>query len=132
MSIQAIDSLRYFAGKANELQALRDRVAELEELLGITGGDFNKLPIPPQQKSILNLLYRANGKLCSREHIYVAIFGMRPDCDQPHEKIIDTQLCRLRGYLRPHEIAISSVWGVGWFIDEDNRAKLRAWIESLG
>jgi hypothetical protein len=55
MSQQAIESLAHFAGKPSELQMLRDRVQELEEVLGITTKELalQKLPLSPQCCAIL-------------------------------------------------------------------------------
>lgn len=131
MSLQAIESLKHFAGKANELQSLRDRVEELEELLGIAGEPFeafHSLPLTPPQKAILGLLYK--GKMVRRETAYTAIYGGRAECDQPDERIIDVRLVVVRKVLSQFDIFIETQWGVGWFMTAENKEKLRELIQA--
>jgi len=132
MSLQAIDSLKHFAGKANELQALRDRVQELEELLGLSQTTRDKLFIlrlSPQQTALVALLYR--GQLVRRSAAYTAIFGARHECEQPEEGILDVQMSRVRATLRPLGVSIETHRGVGWFMTPENKEKLRLLIEEL-
>lgn len=132
MNIHAIDSLKYFAGAANELQRLRDRVAELEELLGITTikNEFWRLPLSPQQRAIISVIYTV--KIASRDNLVRAIFGMRLDCDIPeNDRQIDVQLHRVRATLRKKGIELHNTFGYGWWMKDEDKAKLTTWIESL-
>jgi DNA-binding response OmpR family regulator len=128
MSQQAIESLAHFAGKPSELQMLRDRVQELEEVLGITTKELalQKLPLSPQCCAILGMLYRA--KSVGREQIYTGIWGARPECDQPSLNIVDVQLCRVKALLKPRGITVHGRYGRGWWIDDEDKAKIREWI----
>lgn len=129
MSMQPIENLRHFAGKANELQALRDRVQELEELLGVSKEQRDmmfSLKLSPQQTAFLGLIYR--GDLVRRDAAYAVIYGARPECDRPDDKILDVQLSRIRARLRPKGITIETQWGVGWFMTPKNKAILRGII----
>lgn len=129
MSLQAIDSLKHFAGKANELQLLRDRVQELEELLGLSMEQrdlMSPLKLSPQQTALLGLIYRGN--LIRRTAAYTSIFGARLECEQPDDKILDVQLSRLRAALKPRGITIETHRGVGWSMSSDNKERLRTAI----
>jgi two-component system cell cycle response regulator CtrA len=114
MTSVAIDSLRLHAGRANELQRLRDRCDELEELLGIKCDPLLSLGFPKLATSMLGVLM-ANPR-CRREMLYVAVYGNRSECDQPNEKIVAVAVCKLRKELRPHGADIVTDWGVGYFI----------------
>jgi hypothetical protein len=123
----AIDTLRAKASDANELHRLRDRVEELEQLLGIVAEDvvdrFIALGISPGEKRILNVLF--TWKLVRREKLYTLLYGNRPECDQPDVRTIDVQICRLRKYLSAFNIAIGTQRDAGWFITEENKEKLK-------
>lgn len=129
MSLTAIDSLRHFAGKANELQLLRDRVEELEELLGLSREKqhvFWRLKLTPTQRAFISLLYY--GGLLRRHAVFSALYGARLECDQPEEKILDVVLSKARIELSLHGICVQTQRGVGWFMTMDNKLKLRALI----
>lgn len=115
----------------NELQTLRDRVQELEELLGYSVRDVGLagLPLPPLARSMLGVLYKSH--IASREHLFTALYGMRPEADQPEITIIDVQLCKLRKQLAKQGIAITLSRTAGWYLKPDDKEKVRLWIESL-
>lgn len=129
MSLQAIESVRHFAGKANELQSLRDRVEELEELLGLRqeqADAFHKLRMSPQQKVFLSLLYRS--MLVRKYTAFNAIFGARMECEQPDENILAVQICKMRKILARFDISIETQRTAGWFMTPENKEKLRELI----
>lgn len=129
MSLQAIESIKHFAGKANELQSLRDRVQELEELLGLAREQadiFHRLKLSPQQKALLGLLYRSN--LVRRYTAYNALYGARQECEQPEDRILDVQICKIRTRLMPLGISIETQRAAGWFMTAENKERLSALI----
>jgi two-component system cell cycle response regulator CtrA len=109
-----IDSLRHHAGHANELQRLRDRCEELEELLGIKCDPLLSLGFPQLATSMLGV--RMAQPRCRRATLYVAVYGNRQECDQPNDKIVDVTVCKLRQKLKPHGADIVTDWGVGYHI----------------
>lgn len=42
-------------------------------------------------------------------------------------KIIDVFICKLRAKLRPHGLEIATIWGRGYELTPDARARLQAW-----
>lgn len=124
----AIDTLREKAGQANELQRLRDRVEELEELLGVHGEDkidpLVSLALTPMERRVLGVIYR--WELVRRPKLYTLLYGARPECDQPAIKLLDVWVSKVRRYLTPFGIMIDHQDGAGWFMTEENKAKLAA------
>ena len=47
---------------------------------------------------------------------------------EPDPKIIDVFICKLRGRLKKHGIKVSCKWGLGYFMDGENKRKLRELI----
>lgn len=114
----------------SELQALRDRVAELEDLMGL------KLPLtPPSTVHLTATELRACGLLLkhsivTKEFYWRALYGALPDCDQPQsDSGFSVYICKLRYKLEPKGIEISNQWGVGYYLTADNKAKLAALLE---
>lgn len=114
----------------SELQALRDRVAELEELLGV-----GLPPVPPREIHFTATELRTCGLLLkhsvvTREFYWRALYGALPDCDQPQgDSHFSVYICKLRHKLRPKGIEIGNSWGVGYFMTPENKARLTAVLE---
>lgn len=118
----------------SEIQQLRDRVAELERVLGLTAR-FPKTILAEgtrmtlQCEKVLGLLMARN--TITIEAAYVAVYGDRPECDQPSVGSVEIALYWLRKGLRPHGITIRNVYGRGlWYLDDADKAKIRALIEA--
>lgn len=127
----------------SELDRLRDRVAELEDAMGLTaelprelvpralvspelkGGRYDN---PGTLRFINILLVRPFG---DREAIFAALYGHRHEDEQPNIKILDIYKCAAHKVLKAHGVEIETIWGRGWRIDPANKAKLRTVIEKL-
>lgn len=113
-----------------EVKALRDRVQELEALLGIGDDTVSRLYLAlgdatPQQCEIIGVMLKR--MVATRLGLFTILFGGLPDCDQPEIKIIDVQMVRIRKVLLKHGITIDVQWGMGsWSISKDDKRKLRA------
>ena len=111
---------------AREVQALRDRVEELEDLIGL------RVPAPrSDMPHLTGIEYKLAGVLLrggivSQEYALRAIYGARPEADHPEVKIIDVFICELRKKLRPFDIEIKNQFAVGFYLDDKSRAKLKA------
>lgn len=112
----------------DEIERLRDRVEELEALLGVGWDDIasyrNALRLTVDQAKILGLLAKRNVTV-TRDAIYTVLYGARPDCDQPDMKIIDVHVCKLRKPLRRVGVEIQSDWGMGYYLLAADKRKLR-------
>lgn len=118
----------------SELQQLRDRVAELEHVIGITDA------IPLSAKLRLQGVYKGDYALLGillarpfvpRVAIYDAMYGMRAEGEQPDMKVIDVRMSHLRKGLRQHGIEIKTQFGEGYFMTEPNKKKVRELIAKL-
>ena len=117
----------YVTVPTSVLQALRDRVDELEELVGVRQRDEWALPLSAMQEKLVGLLRKS--AVVNKERAYVAMYGARPECDQPVDfKIIDTMICNIRKKLAPYEIEISTKWGQGYYLSEESRTRLDAFV----
>lgn len=107
------------------LQQAYERIAELEELLGL-GSQPSRVPgLGPMMSQLLGLLVKR--QLVERETAYRAIYGARPEHAQPMSlRIIDTHIARLRKLLAPHGIAIHTERPLGYYLDQDGKNKLQA------
>lgn len=51
---------------------------------------------------------------CTKESIMAALYGLKPNTDEPEIKIVDVFVCKLRKKLRPFGVKIVTVWGQGY------------------
>ena len=117
----------------DENQRLRDRVEELEMLLGKDTSLASKLcaayQIEPEMADVLALIFNRN--FVSHQSMFTVLFGARPDCDQPDPRVMDVQICKLRRKLRPYGITIKTQWGQGWSMPVASKDRLRAMLRAL-
>lgn len=117
----------------SELQRLRDRVEELEDLAGMGDDDVSLLRqatgLTLAQCKILGVI-RKRRRIAPRQMIHGYVYGGRPECDQPDIKIIDVLISQARKKLRPLGIEIETGWGTGYQMTEPNRTALTALMES--
>ena len=113
----------------SELQKLRDRVAELEEALGakLQLTPCRSVHLSPTEEKICGLLLQR--PVLTLNIFFVCIYGARPECDQPGEKMLDVWICKLRKKLGPLGVAIQTKWGAGYYLDQESRTKLAALLE---
>lgn len=129
--------IAFLAGMKREFEAREDRIDELSELLGIKPGLPCLIHLQPDSKRIARILATRAG-LVGRGVIYAAVYGGKPECDQPGPKIIDVQICRIRkafasfasGFTDPAQRAVNTVTiltehGCGWHIPAGQKPKAR-------
>ncbi len=114
------------------LRLQRNRIEELESLLGVHVELPPEMRMTPSQTEIFGMLMKREG-VCTKEAIYTACYGGRPECDQPEMKIIDVQICKIRRIVKQRcddleiePIEIGTKWGAGYYIDEKNKARFTA------
>lgn len=117
----------------NELQQLRDRVAELEDILGLTAQFPRELiPVRHYRRGVAGPLL---GLLLARPFVsadvaYDTLYGGRPEADQPKSgnNCVSVMIYHLRQTLAPHGITVRNLWGQGYYLDDADKEKLRALI----
>jgi hypothetical protein len=121
----------------SELQRLRERVAMLEDILGVGRTMISRLrtafDLQPDHARILGMLL--NRQLIAKEAIYNMLYGHRPECDQPIWKTIDVQIHKLRKRLRIHGIEFIGIVGEGYTMKPEHKLKVRehlGWYEGEG
>lgn len=103
--------IRKLVGRVDELEG---QVASLVSALNLdrTANVQAAFGISEALAQILIML--SDGKPKNKEVLHAALYYQRPDVDAPETKIIDTLISKLRKYIEPHGIEISTVWGSGY------------------
>lgn len=108
--------------------ALLDRIDQLEAELGM------KIDMPPEfaitrnMGSLLAMLLKR--EVVTREGALLAIYSGQPNSwdKEPDPKIVDVFVCKLRKILKGYGIKLCCKWGLGYFMDAENKDKLRKLI----
>lgn len=105
---------------------LRDRIAALEDMLGVTFESPAFLELSTSEGTIFGLLMAREA--VTKSLVMDAIYGDRPDSDLAEEKIVDVWVCKLRGKLEPWGIEVATNWGQGYFMTTAMKDKARKLI----
>jgi two-component system, cell cycle response regulator CtrA len=114
--------------RLDELESERDdaraRIAELEEAL--FRPDFR---IPPEWKlsrqevTLLGALIASGDAVLTRAAMMSALYGSD---DWATPKILDVLMCKMRRKLKPHGIAVETVWARGYRLSSQARERISA------
>lgn len=109
-------------------QPLLDRIELLEQELGMKTELPPEFGIPRNMSALLTMLLKR--EIVTREGALLAIYSGMPNTwdKEPDPKIIDVFVCKLRVRLRKYGVKVSCKWGFGYFIDGENKRKLRELI----
>lgn len=110
----------------SELQQLRDRIDELEYLLGITGvvPEYFALEMAPARRTVLGLLIKR--PLVTKEAIIIATRSGQAHKDDPNGALAICYVHHVRRFLQKrYSIKVHTAWGQGWFLDIADRKKLQ-------
>jgi two-component system cell cycle response regulator CtrA len=114
----------YVAAVESENEQLRERIAELEGLLGMT------FPYPPilgltgSEGRMLGFLLSRD--CVTRDALMVCLYGHRPASDETEIKIVDVFICNLRKKLKPFGIDIKTQWGTGYYMTKEAKDAVAA------
>ena len=117
----------------DEVVRLRDRVAELEELVGTAEAVTDKyasLGLSKKARQCLGFVVKRS--VAPRESMYAALYGSRLECDSPEIGVLNVWMSKVRKALRPHGIEIKKVHGVGWSMSAADKAKLALMTSAEG
>jgi len=104
----------------DENDELKERVIQLEEMLGV--GDFvvRVFGLTPSEMRLLNALIAS--KWVSKS---VGYYCSSLDCRGiEHIKIVDVLICRIRKKLKPYGFVIQTIWGEGWQMSATDRQSI--------
>jgi hypothetical protein len=115
-----------------ENHTLRDRVARLEEALGVSAPvppDFRCGPATTRGRAwrLLNA-FAAHGALNADQARAVLYHDRRVAAGQAS---LHNYLARVRAYLARHGIILRALHGIGWTLDADMQAKTQALVARL-
>lgn len=116
----------------SEIQRLRDRVEQLEDMLGIGRSSTAQLSalfgLTACQAKMLGILLSRT--MVTEEAMYFTLYGDRPESDQPEsEAIIRKHVMLLRKRLDPVGIRVDVIYGQGWKLANEHKAKLREMMQ---
>jgi hypothetical protein len=97
-----------------DMHALNETGAE--NLMGVAG--FTKM-----EARVASTVARFGR--CTKATIYHALYGHLPDDEQREPKIVDVMICKIRRKLRPAGIEITTHWGVGYGMSQEDVVRLR-------
>lgn len=103
-----------------ENELLRERLAQLEELLFVAAAPFPiEWGLTPAETRVLAFL--ASRVEATKEQVMMALYDARAsEKDVPETKIVDVFVCKLRAKLPP-EVLITTLWGRGYALDRASR-----------
>lgn len=109
-------------------EPLLDRIDMLERELGMKTDLPPEFNIPRNMGALLAMLLKR--EIITREGALLAIYSGMPNTwdKDPDPKIIDVFICKLRVRLRKYGVKVSCKWGLGYYIDGENKRKLRELI----
>lgn len=114
---------RYVSSLEHQVETLKEKVAALEAEL--TEGRKASLPaclrLTAKECALLKMLYeRAQ---VTRMTLWNELYSHLPN-GGPEPKIIDVFICKMRRKLKPHGIGIETIWGQGYRMTPENKARL--------
>lgn len=121
------------SSKDHQIAVLEDRIAELEELLGVSVSwtdQYRRLGLPPLARLMLGHIVKR--ETVTRESLFTTVYGGRAECDQPDAKnAIGVRVWNIRNTLEPHGIKIQTVYRAGWRMSAADKEKLAVLVASL-
>lgn len=106
-----------------ELFRLREMVANYEIALGADFEPHVALGLTVLEARLVGLLVKKGQ--ATKDQIMHACYGLRGDADMPQAKIIDVFVCKARRKLKRFGIEVTTVWGQGYAMPDESRARCR-------
>jgi hypothetical protein len=100
----------------------RERIADVERLLAIDDPKPLIIKVSRTERILMELLLKRN--MLTREVAWGILYGHRPDADQPQYSVISSTIHHLRNRLSRHGVKITTEFGTGWYLTDENRKKL--------
>jgi DNA-binding response OmpR family regulator len=89
-------------------------VLDRESQIIIADGKFAQLP--KAEFDLFSVLWDAGGRLVTKEALMDHLYDLFAEGEEPHIKIIDVFVCKLRKRVKDLPINVETVWGRGYRI----------------
>jgi len=109
-----------------ENEELRERILQLEKELGMHIEVPLMFDITASEARVLGALLERD--LVTKETGMLALYSDKPLDSEVEIKIVDVFICKLRRKLKKWDVEILTAWGRGYYLDEENKAKVRAYL----
>jgi hypothetical protein len=111
---------------------LRDRIDELEKLLGIDDNYVHQLRVALQLGTIpcLALGYISKKIFASNESLFIVLYGTRKECEKPGINMVTNTVWRVRQRLIPLGIVMENQQSTGYSMTPANKRKLHDFVDS--
>ena len=124
------DPLRdaYVVALEKENEALRARLRDMEKEYGFTDPVPLAFDLTANEAKVMSLLLVRD--FATRAQMMSAIMANRgADADRmPEMKIIDVFVCKIRKKVKPYGIEITSLWGRGYRLSPEMKAKVAVYL----
>jgi two-component system cell cycle response regulator CtrA len=111
-----------------ENERLRDEIERLQGML--VEGASDHLPVlfrlTGSERRLLGVLMQ--NERATKQTIMDGLYFVGVD-DEPEIKIVDVFVCKIRKKLAPFDIHISTLWGSGYYLTPDMKAKVREYMD---
>jgi DNA-binding response OmpR family regulator len=115
---------RLLADLQDRLEKVEQKILCLQQLLKAQSRNaYTGIKLTPNQETVINRLLATNG-ICSKEQLYAALYLSR-EGHKPDPKILRETIRVVRKQLRSHGVEIKTVFGKGYTMPRESKAKLR-------
>ena len=108
-----------------ENYALKERVAQLEEVLKASDVIALSFGLSPNEAKLFSLLYQKEA--LTRNAAMIALYGTKSD--MPEERILNVYIRYLRKKLAGTGVEIITLWGRGWRLGPGSKAMIKSALE---
>ncbi|WP_445493167.1 helix-turn-helix domain-containing protein [Rhodopseudomonas sp. RCAM05734] len=110
----------FVAALEAEIEALQDRLAALEEVMGMRIEVPFILQLTRHEAQLFGFLLKRD--LITKEQGMTVLYGDRAGGEEVEIKIIDVFVCKIRKKLKRFGIEIETVWGQGYRMSAASKA----------
>lgn len=111
-----------------KLAAAQDRIAALEAEIGVNVVNPVLIGLSRAEANVFGVILRC--PVASYSLLMEAVYGGRPDCDQPASNVLHVLVGKMRPKLQKLGIEIETVWGTGYRMSPESKAKAEVLIAS--
>ena len=109
----------------DQLNKAQETILQLQQI-SQAQSSHEGIKLTPNQRTVVDMLLVTNG-ICSNENLYAALYVSKQG-HKPDPKILREMLRLIRRQLSPHAIEIKTVFGKGYTMPRESKAKLKELI----